>query len=133
MNKELELFFRVGGTRKVELEISTYQNNDSLYIGLNFAGEEYPEWYGDVTVNLGGKVPDYCAYVDINNIPDLERFIEENEMGDFTGLTGRSGFCEYPLYLFNPEKLRELCPEGMAVYERSIGMDKKPEKKTKTR
>lgn len=78
-------------------------------------------------------MPDYCAYVDINNMPELEKFIEENEIGEFTGLTGRSGFCEYPLYLFDPEKLRELCPEGMAMYEHSIGADKKPEEKTKVR
>lgn len=35
----------------------------------------------------------------------------------------------FPLYLFNAEKLRELCPEQMAAYEHSIGTDaKKPEK-----
>ena len=38
-------------------------------------------------------------------------------LGEFTGFTQRSGFCEYPLYLFNVDKLRELCPDGMDKYE----------------
>ena len=38
-------------------------------------------------------------------------------------------YCEYPLYLFNVDKLRELCPEGMSMYEANIGMVRKPETK----
>ena len=113
----------------VQLEISCYQNNGCLYIGITDVSEEYPEPYGDVTVILSGKVPDYCGYVDINNMPELEEFIAENELGEFTGFVKRSGFCEYTLYLFNAEKLRELCPDGMLMYEHSIGKDKKPEHK----
>lgn len=133
MGRTLEINPSWGGTEKVELEISTYQNNGGLYIGLNDVGGEYQESYGDMTVNLDRKAPNYCAYVDINNMPELEKFIKENELGDFTGLTGRSGFCEYPLYLFDPGKLRALCPEGMADYEKSIGVDKKPDEKAKAR
>jgi hypothetical protein len=133
MNKELEFFLTYGGTEKVELEISSYHNSRCLYIGLNCVSGENPESYGDITVNLEGKVPDYCAYVDLNNMPELEKFIEDNQLGDFTGLTKRSGFCEYPLYLFDPEKLRQLCPEGMRTYEQRLGMDKITETKTKVR
>ena len=74
-----------------------------------------------MTVNLMGKVPDYCGYVDLNNMPELEKFIADNELGEFTGLMKRSGFFEYPLYLFNVDRLRELCPDGMLVYESGIG------------
>ncbi|MBQ7774767.1 MAG: DUF4313 domain-containing protein [Lachnospiraceae bacterium] len=111
------------GEIQVSLEINTYLNNGCMYIGLVEQGE-YPEPYGDLTVNLVGKAPDYCGFVDLNNMPELERFIADNDLGEFTGLTQRSGFCEYPLYLFNVEKLRELCPDGMQVYEASIGRTK---------
>ena len=111
------------GEIQVSLEINTYLNNGCMYIGLVEQGE-YPEPYGDLTVNLVGKAPDYCGFVDLNNMPELERFIADNDLGEFTGLTQRSGFCEYHLYLFNVEKLRELCPDGMQVYEASIGRTK---------
>lgn len=120
MEKTLNLNSQFGGKIPVTLEINTYLNNGCMYIGLVEQGE-YPEPYGDLTVNLVGKAPDYCGFVDLNNMPELEKFIEENKLGEFTGLTQRSGFCEYPLYLFNAERLRELCPDGMQAYETSIG------------
>lgn len=120
MEKTLNLHSQFGGEIPVTLEINTYLNNGCMYIGLVEQGE-YPEPYGDLTVNLVGKAPDYCGFVDLNNMPELEEFIEENKLGEFTGLTQRSGFCEYPLYLFNVERLRELCPDGMQAYETSIG------------
>ena len=91
------------------------------------------EPYGDLTITLDGKVPDYCAYVDLNNMPELEKFIEENHMGEFSGLVKQSGFSQYPLYMFDAEKLRELCPEGMKMYEDSIGVKKTSEVKEKAR
>lgn len=133
MDPTLELNTQGGSTEMVQLEINNYQNNNGLYIGLNIVGGEYSESYGDITVNLDGKAPDYCAYVDMNNMPELEKFIEENDLGEFTGLRKRSGFCEFPLYMFNPDRLRELCPDGMEGYERSIGADKKLEQKPQIR
>ena len=126
MEKIMKLSSRYGGEYEVSLEINTYLNNGCMYIGLIEQGE-YPEPYGDMTVNLDGKVPDYCGYVDLNNMPELEKFIEDNDLGEFTGLTRRSGFCEYPLYMFNVDKLREMCPDGMQVYEAGIGKVKEAE------
>lgn len=121
------------GSEKVELSISSYANNKSLYIGLTSVSEEFPEPYGDVTVNLDGSPLNYCAYVDTGNMPELETFILDNGLGYATGLTKRSGFNEYPLYMFDVEKLRELCPEGLSDYEKANGLGKKAEAKDKSR
>ena len=128
---ELDYKTQWGSTEKVTIDINSYLNNGCLYIGLVSHEEGYPEPFGDLTVNLDGQVPDYCAYVDLNNMPELEKFIEENRMGEFSGLVKQSGFSQYPLYMFDAEKLRELCPEGMKMYEDSIGVKKTPEVKEK--
>lgn len=131
--KTMELKTQWGSTVEVQLEINNYMNNKGLYLELKGREDDCFEPYGDISVNLGTKAPDYCAYVDINNMPELEKFIEENDLGEFTGLTQKSGFCEYPLYMFNVDKLRALCPDGMATYEANNGIAKKPETKDMSR
>lgn len=129
MEKKLELKTQWGTTEQVSIEINTYLNNGNMYIGLSSTEDGYPEPYGDVTVNLGDKVPDFCGYVDTNNMPELEKFLVDNDIGEFTGFVQRSGFCVYPLYMFNVDKLRELCPDGMETYEMNKGYGKKQEEK----
>lgn len=63
-----------GNTEQVQLEINQYVNNGCLYIGLVSWEDDFPEPYGNVTVNLNVKVPDYCGYVDTNNMPGLQNF-----------------------------------------------------------
>lgn len=120
MNKQLEMDSRFSGKVTLELEINAYRNSNRMYIGLVEVGGEYPEHFVDLTVNISAPCPNYCGYVDINNCPELENFIEKHGLGEFTGLMGGSGFCSYPLYLFNPEKLREISPEDMELFERTV-------------
>ncbi len=120
MNKQLEMESRFSGKIKLELEISSYMDNGRMYIGLVEAGGEYQEHFADLTVNISAPCPDYCGYVDTNNCPELEEFIKKHGLREFTGLMGSSGFCSYPLYLFNPEKLREAAPEDMELFERKV-------------
>lgn len=56
--------------------------------------------YGNLTINLGDKLDDNEAYVDVNNMPDAERFIIDNRLGERTNMIKPSGFCVYPLYKF---------------------------------
>lgn len=49
------------------------------------------------------------AFVDTNNCPWAEDFIKEYGLGEPTGYRGASGFCTYPLYKFNLEKIMEYC------------------------
>lgn len=129
----LELKTQFGTTENITLTVSTYVDNNSLYVGMTTAEDGVPKPYGDVTVNLLSSVPPYCAFVDTNNMPELEDFLVKNGIAEFTGIQQGSGYCIYPLYLFSREKMRGLCPEGMAAYEQVNGLDKKPEKKEKNR
>lgn len=122
-----------GGDTEVKLEILPYLNNGRLGISLVGFEDGMPEPYGNLTVNIDAPTPDYCGYLDTNNLSNAEKFVVDNDLGEFTGLTGRSGYCEYPLYLFNVDKLRELCPEQMAAYEHSIGVTGKEQEKEKSR
>lgn len=130
--KTLTLHTQWGTDEAVSLAISTYLNNSGLYIGLVSNADGYEEPYGDMSVNLAYRAPDYYAYVDVNNMPELELFIRDNGLGEFTGLTQGSGFCSYPLYMFDADRLRELCPDGMASYEQQIAK-KRAVRKTETR
>ena len=69
-----------------------------MFIGLMCNEDGYEEPFGDVTVNLSVAAPNYCGYLSVNDMPDIEKFITDNDLGEFTGFTQRSGFCEYPLY-----------------------------------
>ena len=130
MNKKLEMDSRFSGKVMLELEIASYMNNNRMYIGLI---DEKGERFADMTVNIDSPCPDYCGYVDVNNCPELVDFIEKHELGEFTGLMGQSGFCSYPLYLFNVEKLREVAPESMEQFERTVmGIDTKKERDERT-
>ena len=64
-----------GTVENLELHINSYADNQSLFMELINMDGEYPEPYGNITVNLGGDIPDYCAFVDTNNMPEMEQFI----------------------------------------------------------
>lgn len=105
---------------EVVLDMQLYTNG-RIYLGLIEVAEDgYPEPYADITTNIDAPAPAYCGYLDTNNLSNIEQFIVENEIGVFTGLMGSSGFCRYPLYRFNVEKLRSLFPDKLAEYEHGI-------------
>lgn len=99
---------------------SVYTHNNSLYIGINEIGKDGPESYGNLTVCLGDKLPEYHAYVDTNNMPELVGFIKRYELGEPTGDYASSGYCRYPLYKFDKDKLAEYCQEGLDTYEETL-------------
>lgn len=97
----------------VHLALDAYRNNDRLFIGVTDA---YGLPIGNLTVNLPDQpiLNRFSAYVDVNNFPDAPQFIEENKLGEFTGQTGFSFWCAYPLCQFDPDRLKELAPECFA-------------------
>lgn len=95
----------------VEVKRSKYRNNDSLAIVL--IPEGCPEEYSVITVNIDDTNVFCCpfnekAFVDTNNYPDIEKFLTENELATPVGVLGQSGYCIYPLYAFDLEKIPEM-------------------------
>lgn len=90
------------------IEESKYANNGRFYLGLWCKEEEYYEPWTDITVNLFGPITDEnCAFVDVNNCPDITAFLEENGLAVPTGKSRQSGWVSYPEYRFNMEEVRK--------------------------
>jgi len=67
------------------------------------------ECFAVLTVNISDRVlSSMSAFVDTNNCPWAEKFLIENNIAVPTGITETSGFCTYPLYLFDLSKLEEI-------------------------
>lgn len=94
-----------GKTYDVRIEANRYMDNNTLAISLICSTGEP---FCNLTVNLfesaiwGDKD---TAFVDTNNCPWAEEFIAEHELGEPVGYSASSGFCTYPLYKFNLEKV----------------------------
>ena len=93
-----------GYTDEIEVVKTKYAYNDNLAIMLVCTSGEP---YGFLTVNLNDNLPEEYAYVDTNNMPNAETFIEENNLGTFAGRWAYSGYCRYPLYKFNLDSMKE--------------------------
>ena len=72
------------GTYDVSIETSTYYYGGNLSISL-------------ITEK---------SFVDTNNCPWAEKFISDNKLGRPTGIKAASGYCVYPQYRFDMEKLK---------------------------
>lgn len=86
--------------------IEKYQADESLALQI-FNMIDGP--IATMTVCLDGqraiKPKEGQAYIDTNNCPWAESLIEELGIGENTEIMGFSGYCMYPLYQFDMEKL----------------------------
>lgn len=57
---------RYGKTYSIQLTIATYLNGNLAIRMENWSNGE-PELWNILTVNLGGKMPKDCAFIDTNN------------------------------------------------------------------
>ena len=83
---------------------STYQDNGALAIILTCDNGEV---YGVLTKNLpeSSHLAVNEAYVDTNNCRWAHDLIIKNGLGQPTGKSIRSGWCVYPAYRFNFDKI----------------------------
>ena len=94
------------GTYDVDIFVSRYCDNGNLAIQL-ISPTEGP--FATITVNLSaGQLPEDCAFVDTNNCPWAPDFIAEHGLGRCTCMIGASGYCTYPMYEFDVDKLDNL-------------------------
>lgn len=89
---------------KVTLIVFTYAIYNNLYVGLISEGEPY----ADIAVNLEPLTDPYTAFVDTNNLPNIDKFLTDNHIAEYLGIIQTSGYCAYPLYRFNPEIINKL-------------------------
>ena len=111
----------------VEVVVQTYRKNNNLAVLLvpwrgMTPGEEI--W---LTANLDGRLQPDHAYLDTNhNTQEAMEWLVDNNIAFPTGDIRPNGFCIYPEFAFNPERLRELDPDG---YERHLQRRAEPLKR----
>ena len=99
-----------GEKYKLNTVTNKYVNNGNTYIGLITKDGEP---FADVTVNIEKlNNPNICA-VDTNNLTFITELLAKYKLIKENSPVGElhSGFCTYPLYLFDMDKVKE--------YERS--------------
>ena len=94
-----------GESVSVAFITDAYANNN-LYVGLADCGEDFYPLL-DITVNLDEICPSDCAFVDTENNPGIDNWLMTNGIAEPTGNWAVSGFCIYPEFRFNMEKVRE--------------------------
>ena len=93
---------------EVELSRNSYENNGRLAVSLICLPEHEP--FGTISVNINyplSRDEKSLTFVDTNNYPGIEKWLRENQIAKPTGYYGRSGYCTYPEYRFDLEKLEE--------------------------
>lgn len=94
------------------------QEMPGLAIALDdISGDGAPEQYCCLTVSFGEFIGlKNCAYIDVNNCDFADQLLEQCLAQD-TGFTKHSGMCEYPLWAFDEQTLREMGQENYEKYD----------------
>lgn len=96
------IYTRYGKRYEIEMYKTTYDSNGNLaVIGLEAKTREL---FGNITVNIG-ELPKGTACLDTNNLPGIfEALLKAGFVHD-TGFEMRSGFCKYPVVLFELDRI----------------------------
>ena len=126
--KTYEYESQYGGTYILAPHINSYANNNNLYMAFDCYSKDDDFWepFCDATVNVT-KLPYLFSTVDTNNNGyQILDFLEANGFGQRTGFSMPSGFCIFPVFHFNAEKLKEIDPEAFKEYQKAHGKYKEP-------
>ena len=83
----------------VYIEKVKYQYKNRLAVQAYVVEDDgWVEPYATISVNLVNEklTDENCAYVDCNNVPFIDEWLEENGIAEPTGRFAFSGFCVYP-------------------------------------
>ncbi len=122
-----------GETERVCITIGAYAHDENIYLGMDFFDRDLGamDFYGDITVNIT-KLQPFMACIDTNNNGEkIVDFLVKNGLAEPAGRSLPSGFCMYPVFRINPEKLREVDPRGFRQYCRAAGIETKQQEASK--
>ena len=98
-----------------------YYPNGNFGIKLIDHSNGYPEPWSNLTVNLGLKCEENCAFIDTNNNgKEIIDWLLDNEVGLLTGREIQSGFCIYPEFVFFPHELLKYTSEGADILKKEM-------------
>ena len=97
-----------GTNHPISFKLDHYADNGNLYVGMITWEEGWEEPWSDLTVNLGVKCADNCAFIDTNNNGEnIVEWLIANNLATLTENIRASGWCVYPEMRFNmPELLK---------------------------
>lgn len=104
-NNEIEFEF-YGDTYRLGLYKTTYTNNDNLAIVV--MDEDSQEQFTVLTVNIMDLPENNMAAIDTNNNADLAIAVEKAGFFTHTGIDIPSGFCIYPICVFDLDRIPDL-------------------------
>lgn len=108
-NKKMITLKHQGKTYHLKTIMRTYRTHENLYIGLVDDIEKYDRNEGafcDLTVNICPLEDDTWACVN-THCSFAEELIKEYELGTPVGISIHSGSCQYPVYKFDLDKVKE--------------------------
>lgn len=103
---------KYGKEHPMTFEVDRYLDNGNLYVGLITHEEGYPEPWQNLTVNLGVKCEENCAFIDTNNNGnEILHWLIDNGLGEVTHALKSNGYWVYPEFKFNMETLMKYVEE----------------------
>lgn len=99
---------KYGAVHPMTFVMDQYSENGNLYLGLVTHESGFPEPWQNLTVNLSVKCKENCAFIDTNNNgTEIIEWLMTNQLGRLTGRMESSGFCVYPEFKFDMQKLKQ--------------------------
>ena len=119
------------GEEIISLHVGSYAYGDRLYIGMTSYGEDGPESFADMTVNLPAfSLEPNEAFIAGDISKDILKFIKENKLGKVLPYTVQQGYGRYSAVAFDLDKLKAFDEKGVDEYMKSHNIpEKKPKKK----
>lgn len=98
----------INGYKIIGIDIKKYSINNNTAITLMCVVNNIIEPFATITVNFDITLEEDLVFLDTNNCPWVEKFIEDYKLGNFANDYTHSGFCIYPLYKLNLERIKEI-------------------------